>query len=71
MLAAIRRTKTEAKASQKAVVELAVVEAPADVLAMVRGAEADLRDAGSVLDMQWVEGPALACTITLAPVTDA
>jgi valyl-tRNA synthetase len=70
VLAAIRRAKSEAKASQKAVVELAVVEAPAEVLAMVRAAEADLRDAGSITEFRFADGATLACSVTLAPVTE-
>jgi len=70
VLAAIRRAKSEAKASQKAVVELAVVEAPAEVLAMVRAAEADLRDAGSITEFRFTDGATLACSVTLAPATE-
>ncbi|MEN9646209.1 MAG: hypothetical protein RL238_2878 [Actinomycetota bacterium] len=68
MLAAIRRAKTEAKASQKAAVSVAVVSGPADVLTMVQAAQVDLCDAGSVAELQWVEAEALATDVTLAPV---
>jgi len=71
VLAAIRRAKTEAKASQKAAVSVAVVSAPADVLAMVQAAQVDLCDAGSVAELQWVEAEALATAVTLAPVEPA
>jgi len=67
VLAAIRRAKTEAKVSQKAAVELAVVRGPADLLAAVRAAELDLRDSGTVRGFQWLDGDALSCTVTLAP----
>ena len=67
VLAAIRRAKTEAKVTQKAAVALAVVSGPADVLAMVRAAEVDLRDAGTVLDIQWADAATLATAVTLAP----
>ena len=68
VLAAIRRAKTEAKASQKAAVSVAVVSGPAEVLTAVRAAEVDLRDAGSIIEMQWVEAAELAVAVTLAPV---
>ena len=71
VLAAIRRAKTEAKASQKAAVSVAVVSGPADVLAMVRAAQVDLCDAGSVAELQWVDAEALATAVTLAPVEPA
>jgi valyl-tRNA synthetase len=67
VLAAIRRTKTEAKASQKAAVSLAVVHGPTEVLARVRSAAEDLGDAGSVAEFQWVEADELSCVATLAP----
>jgi valyl-tRNA synthetase len=67
VLAAIRRTKTEAKASQKAAVSLAVVHGPTEVLALVRSAAEDLGDAGSVAEFQWVEADELSCAVTLAP----
>ena len=41
---------------------------PAAALAHVAAAAGDLRDAGGVLDLQLVEGDALACTAALAPV---
>jgi valyl-tRNA synthetase len=68
VLGALRRAKTEAKVSQKAVVETAVVSGPADVLSMVRTAEGDLRDAGSVNEFRWTEAEVLSCSITLAPI---
>jgi valyl-tRNA synthetase len=67
VLAAVRRAKTEAKLSQKAPVEVAVVSAPAEVLALVRSAEPDLRDSGTVERFEWVEADALSCAVTLAP----
>ncbi len=68
VLAVIRRSKTEAKLSQKAIVSLAAVSGPADVLAQVRSAEGDLRDVGSVREMQFTEGTELTTSVTLAPV---
>ncbi len=68
VMAAIRRAKTEAKSSQKAAVSLAVVSGPSDVLGMVHAAQADLRDAGTVAEFQWVEADVLAADVRLAPV---
>jgi valyl-tRNA synthetase len=68
VLAAVRRAKTEAKASQKAAVSLAVVSGPAAVLAAVRAAHDDLGDAGSIAELQWVEADELSVAVTLAPV---
>ncbi len=67
VLAGVRRAKTEAKASQKAAVSLAVFSAPADVLAAVRAAQGDLCDAGSIAEVQWVEADELSVAVTLAP----
>jgi valyl-tRNA synthetase len=67
VLAAIRRAKTEAKISQKAAVELAVVGGPVEVLTVVRSAAPDLRDSGSVEAFDWHDADALSCTVTLAP----
>ncbi|MBU6317941.1 MAG: valine--tRNA ligase, partial [Acidobacteria bacterium] len=67
VLGAVRRAKTEAKASQKAAVERVVVGGPAGVIALVRAAEGDLRDAGSVAVFEWTDAAELTCTVTLAP----
>jgi valyl-tRNA synthetase len=68
-LALIRRAKTEAKVSQRAAVALAVVSAPAAVVAAVRAGWADIADAGSVADAEFVERDGeIAVTVTLAPV---
>ena len=66
VLAAIRRTKTEAKVSQKAPVALLVVAAPEAVQRQVAAAEVDLRDAGSVADVRYEAADALSCAVTLA-----
>jgi valyl-tRNA synthetase len=68
VLAAIRRAKTEAKASQKAAVAVAVVSGPTEVLASVQAAQVDLSDAGSVADLQWATADTLSVAVTLAPV---
>jgi len=66
VLAAVRRAKTEAKASQKAAVSLVVVDAPLVLLAAIRAAEVDLRDAGTVTEMQLRSADVFTCDITLA-----
>jgi valyl-tRNA synthetase len=70
VLAAIRRTKTEAKVSQKAIVSQLVVSAPAATQALVKAAESDLRDAGSIAEVQYAAAETLSCTVELAPVTE-
>ena len=69
-MAAIRRAKTEAKASQKAAVSLAVITAPAEALRAVQAAAVDLGDAGSVAEFRYVVGDTLTVAVTLAPVAD-
>jgi len=71
VLAAIRRTKTEARVSQKAAVSSLVVTAPAATQALVRAAEGDLCDAGSIEAVDYELGDTLTCAVTLAPVTNA
>jgi len=44
-----------------------VVGGPAEVIALVRAAEGDLRDAGSVAVFEWTDAAELTCTVTLAP----
>ncbi|MCY7297868.1 MAG: valine--tRNA ligase, partial [Ilumatobacteraceae bacterium] len=70
VLAAIRRTKTEAKVSQKAAVALLVIASPGATQALLEAAEGDLRDAGSVEAVQYEAGYALTCAVELAPVTE-
>ena len=66
VMAAVRRAKTEAKASQKAQVERLVVNAPAADHAAVQAGRVDLCDAGSVVEMVLVEADAILCEVTLA-----
>jgi valyl-tRNA synthetase len=69
VLAAVRRAKTEAKVSQKAVVESLVVTAPADVAAQLGHAEVDLRRAGSINVLRYEtapDGAPVACAVALA-----
>jgi valyl-tRNA synthetase len=66
VLTQVRRAKTEAKRSQRAVVDTLVVTAPAGLHATLDRGRADLLDAGSVRSMTVLEGDALAVEVTLA-----
>ena len=70
VLAAVRRAKTEAKASQKASVSLLVVHAPTELHSAIAAAEGDLCDAGSIAAVEYAAAAALSCTVTLAPVAE-
>ena len=67
VLTEIRRAKTEAKRSLRAEVDAVLVSGPADVLAAVRLAEPDLRDAGRATAVDYAEGAELSVQVTLAP----
>ena len=67
VMAQVRRSKTEAKVSQRAAVELLVVRGPEALLAQVRLGLADLRDAGSVAAERFEPGDELTCEVTLTP----
>ncbi len=69
VLAAVRRAKTEAKASQKADISLLTVHAPTTMHAAISSAERDLRDAGSVAELRYGQADELTCEIVLAQVT--
>jgi valyl-tRNA synthetase len=69
VLAAVRRAKTEAKASQKAEVAVLTVHAPTATHAAIASAEVDLCDAGSIVELRYVEAEDLACEVVLAHVT--
>ncbi|MFM7262175.1 MAG: class I tRNA ligase family protein, partial [Acidimicrobiales bacterium] len=67
-IAAIRRTKTEAKVSQKAAVSSVTVTAPTAVISAVRDAWLDIAAAGSVDAVEFVEnGTELTVSVALAP----
>ena len=66
VLTRVRRSKTEAKRSQRAVVASLVITAPAALHAAIEAGRSDLVDAGSIRDIQVVEGPELSTTVTLA-----
>jgi valyl-tRNA synthetase len=67
VLGFVRRAKTEAKLSQRAAVERLTVHAPAAALAAIEAAIGDLRDAGSIADVELLDGDELSCEIQLAP----
>jgi valyl-tRNA synthetase len=67
----VRKAKSDAKASMKAAVESATIEAPASVLTSLRLLEADLKSVGKILDLAYAEGPEVAMTqIVLAEATE-
>jgi valyl-tRNA synthetase len=67
VLGEIRKAKTEAKRSLRTVVDLAVVSGPAELLAAVDAARADVVEAGAVAEFRTAAGDALAVAVTLAP----
>jgi valyl-tRNA synthetase len=72
VLSAIRKAKSEAKVSQRAGVELAVVHGQQPQLDRVRATEADLRRAGSIAKIETVDGDGdLTVEVTLADVPAA
>ena len=67
VLARVRRTKTEAKLSQRAAVERLLVGGSEREIEAVRAAEADLREAGTITAVEYdADGDALRCAVTLA-----
>ena len=69
VLSEIRRTKTEAKVSQRAKVSSVVVTCDASQAVAVAKAHSDLVKAGSVAELSTVTGSALTVAVTLAPVS--
>jgi valyl-tRNA synthetase len=69
VLTRVRRAKTEAKRSQRAAVDSLVVTAPPALHAALEAGRADLVDAGSIRDLQLVDGAELGVDVTLAPDT--
>ncbi len=71
-LAAVRKAKSEAQVSMRADVLRAVVHAPADRVAAVEAARADLENAGRIAELTVVPGDApLTVDVDLAPPADA
>jgi valyl-tRNA synthetase len=58
----VRKAKTDAKASMKAGVESAVIQAPSAVLSSLRLLEADLKSVGKISTLSYSEGEELAMT---------
>jgi valyl-tRNA synthetase len=67
VLGQIRKAKTEAKRSMRAEVETVTVAGPAELVAAVREAEGDLREAGRVATVTYADAPELTVTVVLAP----
>ncbi|MDO8361279.1 MAG: class I tRNA ligase family protein, partial [Actinomycetota bacterium] len=67
VLAAVRRAKTEAKASQKAAVSALVVHAPIDLQPAISAAQVDLCDAGTISQLKFADSDSLWCEVILAP----
>ncbi|PPI38021.1 MULTISPECIES: valine--tRNA ligase [unclassified Rathayibacter] len=65
VLTAIRRAKTDAKASQKTPARSALVTAPAELVASLRLAAGDLAAVGRIATLDFAEGDALAVGIEL------
>ena len=71
IVALVRRSKTEAKLSQRAGVELLVVHAPESLHAAIRAGQADICDAGSVAQFEINTAAEFSCAITLGePLPD-
>jgi valyl-tRNA synthetase len=69
VLGRVRRTKTEAKVSQRAEVAAVHLTVPDSATASIAAARADLLEAGSILSLDVVAGGALACDVELASST--
>ena len=69
VLSEIRRTKTEAKVSQRAKVSRAVVTCDAAQAEAVAKAHSDLVKAGSVTELTTMSGSIFTVVVTLAPVS--
>ena len=68
VLGSVRRTKTEAKLSQRADVQLLVVRAPTPTLQAIRSAQFEICEAGSVASIDLGEADEVSCVVHLAPV---
>jgi len=62
----VRRTKTEAKVSQRAEVARLTVTLPTAAQAPFRAGTADLLEAGSIAAIEVVDGEAFDCQVELA-----
>jgi valyl-tRNA synthetase len=66
VLAQVRRTKTEAKLSQRASVQRLVVQAPGDLHAAIEAGRHDICDAGSVEQLDVEIADTFNCSVVLA-----
>ena len=67
----VRKAKSDAKASMKALIETAVMQAPAAVLTSLRVIESDLKSVGKIKNLSYTEGEEVAMTnIVLAEVAE-
>jgi valyl-tRNA synthetase len=71
VLAAVRRSKTEAKLSQRAAVEELAVQGPRSVLDAIEACRTDLAEAGGIAEFSLSENGQLVTAVRLAPSTDA
>ena len=69
VLALVRRAKTEAKASQRTKVAVARVRAPAEHHPAIRTVLADLREAGSIVELELSEADRVDCDVELVAET--
>ncbi|HQV58007.1 MAG TPA: class I tRNA ligase family protein, partial [Ilumatobacteraceae bacterium] len=70
-LGTVRRTKTEAKLSQRAVVELLTIDGPQDQVHALRSSLVDLQEAGSISVVAFGTGsPTLTYTVVLGEQPD-
>ena len=65
ILGELRKAKTEAKRSMKTVITRASVTDKGERIAAARLVESDLRDAGNVTELTFVEGAELAVDVEL------
>ena len=69
VLTLVRRSKTEAKVSQRADVASLTVRAPEAIHPVIELGRADLIDAGTIKEFRVVAGQDLSCDVILAPTT--
>jgi valyl-tRNA synthetase len=69
VLTLVRRAKTEAKTSQRATAERVVVTAPRALHPAIEAGRLDLVAAGTIEDLEVVDGGGVTCDVTLAPPT--
>ncbi len=67
VLTLVRRTKTEAKQSQRARVASLTIAAPVALREAIEHGRADLVDAGSITEVSLIDGDQLVCEAVLAP----